>query len=87
MNQSVIFNEQVRWLAKLDALEFIAQLQGNLIKCRVSRRYLQQFSELNLHSEHEIVNAFECQRFDLEDMAETLITEEAFDGEGNISLG
>ncbi|MCL1076299.1 DUF1488 domain-containing protein [Shewanella dokdonensis] len=87
MNQSVIFNELVRWVAELEVVEFTAQQQGNLIRCQVSRRYLQQFSAPQLVSEDDTIKVFELQRFDLEEMAEALITEEAFDCQGNISIG
>lgn len=86
MNQSVIFNELVRWVAELEVVEFTAQQQGNLIRCQVSRRYLQQFSAPQLVSEDDTIKVFELQRFDLEEMAEALITEEAFDCQGNISI-
>lgn len=86
MNQSVIFNELVRWVAELEVVEFTAQQQGNLIRCQVSRRYLQQFSAPQLVGEDDTIKVFEQQRFDLEEMAEALITEEAFDCQGNISI-
>jgi len=87
MNQSVIFNELVRWIAVLDVVEFTAQQQGNLIRCQVSRRYLQQFSAPQLVGEDDTIEVFEHQRFDLEEMAEALITEETFDSQGNIFIG
>jgi len=87
MNQSVIFNELVCWIAELDVVEFTAQQQGNLIRCQVSRRYLQQFSAPQLVGADDTIGVFEHQRFDLEEMAEALITEETFDSQGNIFIG
>ncbi|MFQ6372564.1 DUF1488 domain-containing protein [Shewanella sp. YIC-542] len=87
MNQSVIFGEQGSWLAPLDAVEFIAQQQGYSIKCRVGRHYLQQHCAAPLETETEILHAFEAQRFELEELVETLIMQEAFDEAGHIVLG
>lgn len=87
MNQSVIFNELVRWVAELEVVEFTAQQQGSLIRCQVSRRYLQQFSVPQLVGADDTIEVFEHQRFDLEEMAEALITEEAFDSHGDIFIG
>jgi hypothetical protein len=84
MNQSVIFTDLVDVTDV--GVSFYAQQQGQNITCRIS------FSQLGLLAQEancDVVNAktlFEEYRFDMEDWAESLIAEEAFNDQGEIIL-
>jgi hypothetical protein len=84
MNQSVIFTDLID---VTDAgVSFYAQQQGQNITCRISFSQLGVFTqEVNCHSGNAKA-LFEEYRFDMEDWAELLIAQEAFDERGEIQL-
>ena len=78
MNQSVIFTDQV--YPETNQVKFIAQQQGVNINCYAS------FSVISELCGSNVVCLFEQCRFDLEDQAEALIEQEAFNDSGDIIL-
>jgi hypothetical protein len=84
MNQSVIFTDLID---VTDAgVSFYAQLQGQNITCCISFSQLGVLAqEVNCHAANAKV-LFEQYRFDIEDWAESLIAQEAFNEQGEILL-
>ncbi|GAL27384.1 hypothetical protein JCM19239_6697 [Vibrio variabilis] len=86
MNQSILFSDQLTWNEEAGMVEFHAQQAGMLIICLVS---LDKLSKLNNSSEVSKENAFEQfeeARFDIEEIAESLVEDEAFDEQGRIII-
>ncbi|OAN12615.1 transcriptional regulator [Photobacterium jeanii] len=86
MNQDILFADLQTWTPERQAVMFPAQQAGALIQCWVSLARLQQSAAQPLSSEAEILAAFAAQRFDLEEIAETLIEDEDFDVNGDIQI-
>ncbi|USD60416.1 DUF1488 domain-containing protein [Vibrio sp. SCSIO 43140] len=86
MNQSILFSDQLTWNEETGMVEFHAQQAGMLIICLVS---LDKLGKLNNSSEVSKENAFEqfeAARFDIEEIAESLVEDEAFDEQGRIII-
>ncbi|GMQ48071.1 DUF1488 family protein [Vibrio sp. 10N] len=86
MNQSILFSDQLAWNQDLEMVEFHAQQAGMLIVCLVG---LEKLAKLNASSEitkDKAFEWFEAVRFDLEEIAESLIEDEAFDAQGRIVI-
>jgi len=86
MNQSILFSDQLTWNEEAGMVEFHAQQAGMLIICLVS---LDMLGKLNNSSEVSKENAFEqfeAARFDIEEIAESLVEDEAFDEQGRIII-
>lgn len=86
MNQSILFPDMQEWHAELKAVTFPAQQSGALIECIVSVEELMKLSGMTINSEQEALAAFVCVRFDLEELAEELIEDEAFNQFGQIEV-
>jgi hypothetical protein len=84
MNQSVIFTDQV--FIEVDKVRFIAQQQGMHINCYVSFSAISELCDKQVVSEGNAMCLFEQCRFDIEDQAEALIEQEAFNDSGDIVL-
>ncbi|HBF45892.1 DUF1488 domain-containing protein [Shewanella frigidimarina] len=84
MNQSVIFTDQV--YPETNQVKFIAQQQGVNINCYASFSVISELCDKQVVSGSNVVCLFEQCRFDLEDQAEALIEQEAFNGSGDIIL-
>ncbi|UTV27709.1 DUF1488 domain-containing protein [Photobacterium atrarenae] len=87
MNQDILFADIQHWDNAKQAVSFPAQQAGALITCWVSRAWLEQRAAQPLHQEADILAAFAASRFDLEELAEDLIEDEAFNAEGAIEIG
>ncbi|MCW8331445.1 DUF1488 domain-containing protein [Photobacterium sp. SDRW27] len=87
MNQDILFADIQLWDDQRQAVNFPAQQAGALITCWVSLSWLQKRSEQTLIEEADILAAFSANRFDLEELAEAMIEEEAFNSEGDIEIG
>lgn len=87
MNQDILFADIQHWDHAKQAVSFPAQQAGALITCWVSRTWLEQRAAQPLHHEADILAAFAASRFDLEELAEDLIEDEAFNAEGAIEIG
>ncbi|MDX1304290.1 DUF1488 domain-containing protein [Photobacterium sp.] len=86
MNQDILFADIQRWDSDKLAVNFSAQQAGALIGCWVSLQWLQQQTAQELITESDILAVFAANRFDLEELAEELIKDEAFDNEGHIHI-
>ncbi|MGF1759734.1 DUF1488 domain-containing protein [Photobacterium sagamiensis] len=86
MNQDILFADIQSWDNDKLAVNFPAQQAGALIICWVSLQWLQQKTAQKLTKESDILAMFSANRFDLEELAEALIEDEAFDSEGHILI-
>ncbi|MCG3723673.1 DUF1488 domain-containing protein [Vibrio cincinnatiensis] len=86
MNQSILFPDIQHWNEKLHVIEFPAQQGGALISCQISIQQLIQYSGQAINSPEQALAVFDTVRFDLEELAEALIEEEAFNQYGNVEV-
>lgn len=86
MNQSILFPDIQSWDESSQSIHFPAQQSGALIECYVTKQQLSKMSGLDIEDEQKAVEAFLALRFDLEEMAEELIEDEAFNEEGQIVI-
>lgn len=86
MNQSILFPDIQSWDEASQSIHFPAQQSGALIECYVTKQQLSKMSGLDIEDEQKAVEAFLVLRFDLEEMAEELIEDEAFNEEGHIVI-
>ena len=90
MNQAILFSDNERYNVELQQVEFSAQCQGALITCIISVDNLFQLNDKNFKSqdisETIILSLFESSRFDIEDIAEQMINDQAFDEDGKVYL-
>ncbi|MEG3755814.1 DUF1488 domain-containing protein [Psychromonas arctica] len=90
MNQSILFSDNEYYNHDLQQVEFHAQCQGRLIHCMISWEALNALEQPNTppasaNKEGALV-LFEAARFDIEDLAEALINQQAFNDDGSIEL-
>lgn len=83
MNQSIIFSDDATWDDELASIQFTGQQQGMTILCYISLNELSQLSQ-EVVEQQQAKSVFEQYRFDIEDLAEELIEQEAFDEKGRI---
>ncbi|AWA99017.1 MULTISPECIES: DUF1488 domain-containing protein [Vibrio] len=86
MNQSILFPDMQSWDKTLQAVNFTAQQSGALIECYVTKQKLEKLSGSLVETEQAAIKVFIDYRFDLEEIAEELIEDEAFNEEGNIII-
>ncbi|MGY0617462.1 DUF1488 domain-containing protein [Vibrio sp. FJH11] len=86
MNQSILFPDIQSWDETSQSVNFPAQQSGALIECYVTKQKLAKMSGLAVEGEQQAITAFIACRFDLEDVAEELIEDEAFNEEGHIII-
>ena len=90
MNQAILFSDNERYNSALQQVEFEAQCQGALITCVISVDNLFQLNDEKFKaqdtSETEILSLFESTRFDIEDIAEQMINDQAFNEDGKVYL-
>jgi hypothetical protein len=86
MNQSILFPDIQSWDESSQSIHFPAQQSGALIECYVTKQQLSKMIGLDIEDEQKAVEAFLALRFDLEEMAEELIEDEAFNEEGHIVI-
>ncbi|HGF5190046.1 TPA: DUF1488 domain-containing protein [Vibrio parahaemolyticus] len=87
MNQSILFPDMQSWDGLSQSVNFAAQQSGALIECFVTKQKLEKLSGSELDTEQAVISAFIDYRFDLEEIAEELIEDEAFNEEGHIIIG
>ncbi|ELA9430330.1 DUF1488 domain-containing protein [Vibrio parahaemolyticus] len=87
MNQSILFPGMQSWDEVSQSVNFAAQQSGALIECFVTKQKLEKLSGSELDTEQAVISAFIDYRFDLEEIAEELIEDEAFNEEGHIIIG
>lgn len=86
MNQSILFSDQLAWNDELAMVEFQAHQSGMLIVCLVGVGKLAELSNTESVDKAKALEVFEQVRFDIEELAESLIEDEAFDEQGRIVL-
>ncbi|EHK9548604.1 MULTISPECIES: DUF1488 domain-containing protein [Vibrio] len=87
MNQSILFPDIQSWDEVSQSVNFSAQQSGALIECFVTKQKLEKLSGSLIETEQAAIKVFTGYRFDLEEMAEELIEDEAFNEEGHIIIG
>ncbi|TEW54120.1 DUF1488 domain-containing protein [Psychromonas sp. RZ22] len=90
MNQAIIFSDNEKYNNLLQQVEFQAQSQGTLITCVISFNKLCQLTAQKIDNiaknETTILELFELVRFDIEELAETLIKQQDFHPDGKVYL-
>ncbi|MGR5174420.1 DUF1488 domain-containing protein [Vibrio owensii] len=86
MNQSILFPDMQSWDEASQSVNFAAQQSGALIECYVTKQKLEKLSDSLIETEQVAIKVFTDYRFDLEEIAEELIEDEAFDEEGHIII-
>ncbi|TOB32979.1 DUF1488 domain-containing protein [Vibrio parahaemolyticus] len=87
MNQSILFPDIQSWDEVSQSVNFSAQQSGALIECFVTKQKLEKLSGSLIETEQAAIKVFTDYRFDLEEMAEERIEDEAFNEEGHIIIG
>ncbi|QXO17339.1 DUF1488 family protein [Vibrio ostreae] len=86
MNQSILFPDIQSWDEALQAVVFPAQQSGALIQCVVPLTELSRLSGRVVEDSQQALDTFAELRFDLEESAEALIEDEAFNQYGQIEV-
>ena len=86
MNQSILFSDMQSWDHASQSIRFTAQQSGALIECYVTNHKLERLSGSIIDSEEMAIDVFSDYRFDIEEIAEERIEEEAFNKEGHIII-
>lgn len=86
MNQSILFPDMQSWDEASQSVNFAAQQSGALIECYVTKQKLEKLSGSAIGDEQAAIEALVDFRFDLEEIAEELIEDEAFNEEGHIII-
>ncbi len=84
MNQNIIFSDDMTWDDELASIQFTGQQQGMTIRCYIGLDALSQLSQEMVSDQQHAISMFEQYRFDIEELAEELIEQEAFDEQGRI---
>ncbi|KDM91429.1 DUF1488 domain-containing protein [Photobacterium galatheae] len=86
MNQDILFADIQTWDSGRQAVCFPAQQAGALIRCWVSLIWLEKQAGEVLTDEAAILTAFTSYRFDLEELAESMIEDEDFNQDGEVMI-
>ncbi|WP_428774002.1 DUF1488 domain-containing protein [Vibrio sp.] len=86
MNQSILFPDMQSWSEEKQAVIFPAQQSGALIECLVTVAELTKLSGRPIEGSQQALAVFAELRFDLEELAEALIEDEAFNQRGEIEV-
>ncbi len=86
MNQSILFPDMQQWNEQQQVVVFPAQQAGALIECVVSVNELSRLSTQPVSGKSQALETFQALRFDLEELAEALIEDEAFNQHGQIDI-
>ncbi|EEX35273.1 MULTISPECIES: DUF1488 domain-containing protein [Vibrio] len=86
MNQSILFPDMQHWDDHLQAIVFPAQQSGALIECVVTLNQLEVLAGQKLQGAEQALVCFSQHRFDLEELAEELIEDEAFNQSGQVEV-
>jgi len=93
MNQAIIFSDNEQYNINSQQVEFQAQSQGTLVSCVISLSYLQKLNEITeitpeqlIDIETTVLTLFDSARFDIEDLAEEMINQQAFNEGGKVYL-
>lgn len=86
MNQSILFADIHNWDEEHQVVVFPAQQGGALIECVVSLAELSRLCGQTIDSGPQALSVFAEWRFELEERAEALIEDEAFNQRGHIEV-
>jgi len=86
MNQSILFPDIQDWSEELQAIIFPVQQSGALIECVVSLGRLSQLAGTEIMAGEDALQQFKALRFDIEELAEERIEEEAFNADGQVAI-
>ncbi|WP_137297727.1 DUF1488 domain-containing protein [Psychromonas sp. SP041] len=93
MNQAIIFSDNEQYNIHSQQVEFQAQSQGALMSCVISLSYLQKLNKITELTSEQCINVektaltlFDNVRFDIEDLAEEMINQQAFSEDGKVYL-
>lgn len=86
MNQAILFPDMQYWHQASQSVVFPAQHVGALIECVVSISVLSKISGEAIENSQQALQVFAQWRFDLEELAETLIEDEEFNVQGQIEI-
>tara|TARA_R110001583_G_scaffold2536_10_gene18293 strand:+ start:14050 stop:14352 length:303 start_codon:yes stop_codon:yes gene_type:complete len=93
MNQAIIFSDNEQYNIDSQQVEFQAQSQGALISCVISLNHLQKLNHQTditcgqlINVETTALTLFDNARFDIEDLAEEMINQQAFSEDGKVYL-
>ncbi|GEM76251.1 DUF1488 family protein [Vibrio sagamiensis] len=86
MNQAILFTDIQSWHTVTQSVKFTAQQSGALIDCYITKKKLEKLSGLSMKTEQAIMDVFVEYRFEVEEIAEQLIEDEAFNEEGCVVI-
>ncbi|CAH8211132.1 MULTISPECIES: DUF1488 domain-containing protein [Vibrio] len=86
MNQAILFPDMQYWHQASQSVVFPAQHVGALIECVVSISVLSKISGEAIENSQQALQVFAQWRFDLEELAETLIEDEEFNVQGQVEI-
>ncbi|MBD1559163.1 DUF1488 domain-containing protein [Vibrio sp. S9_S30] len=86
MNQSILFPDIQTWDKEHDAVRFPAQQSGMLIECLVQISVIEQLSGKKIEEGQQALSLFSQYRFDIEELAESLIEDEDYDDSGQVVI-
>lgn len=86
MNQAILFPDRQTWHSASQSVLFPAQHAGALLECTVHKLVLSHLSGEMITNGEQAIQVFEQWRFDLEELAESLIEDEAFNLGGQIEI-
>ena len=86
MNQSILFPDIQTWDEEYNAVRFPAQQSGMLIECLALVAAIEQVSGEKIEEEQQALSLFSQYRFDMEELAESLIEEEDYDDSGQVVI-
>ena len=92
MNQSILFPDIQQWDEAAQFVRFPAQQAGALIECKISLVSLAELNNIEFIETiaedigQRALEVFSQARFDIEELAEELIEDEAFDQFGEIQI-
>ena len=82
MNQSVIFNDSLKFAEGSSDIVFMAQYQGTNIPCHISLVQLNKLTKQNVKTQATAIDIAESFRFDIEEHFEEKIDAEDMDENG-----
>lgn len=86
MNQSILFPDLQTWQEDKQYITFPAQQSGLMITCIINLDNLSELTGEAIKDKNQALLAFEEYRFDIEELAEQLIEDEAFNNDGQICI-
>lgn len=86
MNQAILFSDDQVWNEEQQQVEFSAQCMGALILCVVPSAVLEKLSGKKVIDAESALEQFIQYRFDIEELAESLIEDEEFNAAGQVML-